>query len=260
LRRDPPPAEPLRRPQSATHFAVGLLGLIVGLALVWAMAPWRHSRLAGLVAYAPLIPCLGIVLTIAGIEWWFPQLRGPSPEALARGPLRPLAMKRVGVRLCGLTAALALVAAAYWLFPEYRGDFYEPYWRFLRSVAPAAVLIPLYFCWADRRAGEGVDEYQAMGMLVLGRFRSVEWRKIRRLLAGWTVKAFFLPLMVVYLGNELKSLYGALEGASPDTMPVYQVFYHLSYAVDLLFCVVGYSATTRLFDAQIRSVEPTVAG
>jgi protein-S-isoprenylcysteine O-methyltransferase Ste14 len=81
-------------------------------------------------------------------------------------------------------------------------------------------------------------------------------------LLGWTVKGFFLPLMTVYLSGEIKSLNDALAnlGDGHALMPVYQVFYHVSYTLDLLFCVVGYSAAIRLFDAQIRSVEPTVAG
>jgi hypothetical protein len=55
---------------------------------------------------------------------------------------------------------------------------------------------------------------------------------------------------------------GAFRDLASDhgLMPVYQFFYHGSYAVDLLFCVVGYSAAIRLFDAHIRSVEETAAG
>jgi protein-S-isoprenylcysteine O-methyltransferase Ste14 len=99
-----------------------------------------------------------------------------------------------------------------------------------------------------------------MGLLVLGGWRRTDWRLIRLHLLGWTIKAFFLPLMTVYLGNELRSLYAALDASNTGSVSTYQVFYHLSYAIDLLFCVVGYGATIRLFDAGIRSVEPSVAG
>jgi protein-S-isoprenylcysteine O-methyltransferase Ste14 len=249
-----------RPPQSATNFILSLIALLTGLMLTWTIAPWHHTGLNELIPYTPLIPCLGIVLVIGMAEWLVPTLRAPSAGALARRSLRPIDFGRVGVRLCGVVATLALVALAYWLLPEYQGDFYEPYWRFLRTLAPAAVLVPFYLCWADTRGGGGPDEYQAMGMLVLGGVRSANWELIRRHLLGWTVKAFFLPLMTVYLGNELRALYQAIATAQPATMPTYQIFYHLSYAVDLLFCVVGYSATIRLFDAEIRSVEPTVAG
>jgi protein-S-isoprenylcysteine O-methyltransferase Ste14 len=248
----------MTRPQSATNFALCLIALGAALGLVWLMAPWRQPGWVAGVAYAPLIPCLGIVAVIGLAERLFPGLRRPSPGAPA--PLRRINLRRVGERLCGLVATLGLVAFAYWLLPEYHGTFYEPYWRFLRTLAPAAVLIPVYFCWADAHSVELRDEYQAMGSAVLGRAQAGDAALVRRHLFGWTVKAFFLPLMAVYLSAELTSLYGALQAASPHTMPVYQIFYHLSYTVDLLFCVVGYSTTMRLFDSQIRSVEPTVAG
>jgi protein-S-isoprenylcysteine O-methyltransferase Ste14 len=224
------------------------------------MAPWHHLAWEGVIPYAPLVPCLGIVLVIGTAEWLRPGLTPPSAGALTAAAQRPRDLGRVAVRLVGLLATLALVALAYWLLPEYRGNFYDPYWRFLRSIAPLSVLVPLYFVWADPRTPEVHDEYHAMGAAVLGGWHEADRPLIVRHLLGWAVKAFFLPLMTVYLAGELGALYGALEGAAPATMPLYQVFYHLSYAVDLLYCVVGYSAASRLFDSQIRSVEPTVLG
>jgi protein-S-isoprenylcysteine O-methyltransferase Ste14 len=250
----------MRPPQSATNFALSLIALSAGLGLSWLIAPGRYSSLADLIPYAPLIPCLGIVVVIASAEWLFPGLRRPSTGTYAKHALRPLDLRRVGERLCGLLATLALVAVAYWLLPEYQGNFYEPYWQFLRTIGPAAVLIPVYFLWADTRGSPARDEYQAMGSFILRCPKAGDGALIRRHLLGWTVKAFFLPLMAVYLSAELRSLYSALQGVNPHTMPIYQVFYHLSYTIDLLFCVVGYTTTIRLFGSQIRSVEPSVAG
>ncbi|HXQ64221.1 MAG TPA: isoprenylcysteine carboxylmethyltransferase family protein, partial [Steroidobacteraceae bacterium] len=121
-------------------------------------------------------------------------------------------------------------------------------------------LVPFYMLWADRRSGETRDEYYEFGALVMGRWRSVDRAVVGRHLLGWTVKAYFLPLMTVYLGDEIRALYRAVGATGTGTMSVYDVFFHLSYAVDLLYCVVGYTTTIRLFDTHIRSVEPTVAG
>jgi protein-S-isoprenylcysteine O-methyltransferase Ste14 len=249
-----------RRPPSAMNFALSVAALAAGLAAVWLMAPWHHSNWAQILPYAPLIPCLCIIAVVALGEWLLPGLRNPHATGFAPRTRRPLDLRRVCTRLLGLLATLALVALAYALFPEYHGDFYEPYWRFLRTIAPLAALVPFYLAWADTRMHEVRDEYQALGSLILGRAQSGDGELIWRHLMGWTVKAFFLPLMTVYLTGELRSLYGAIEHITANTMPIYQLFYHLSYAVDLLFCVVGYSMTLRLFDSQIRSVEPTVAG
>jgi len=237
-----------------------MLGLAAGVLLTWAIAPWHDLGALRSLAYAPLIPCLGVILVIAIAERIVPRLRRPSAGGLAPRAVRPLDLRRVGVRLCGLALTLTLVALAYWLFPEYHGNFYDPFWQFLRTIAPAAVLIPVYFAWADTRILEHRDEYQAFGSLLCGGRKDGDHALIRRHLLGWTVKAFFLPLMTVYLSGELHALYGALGGVSVRVMPVYQVLFHLSYAVDLLFCVVGYSAAIRLFDSEIRSTEPTVAG
>jgi len=43
-------------------------------------------------------------------------------------------------------------------------------------------------------------------------------------------------------------------------MTLYHALFELSYTVDLLFCVVGYAITLRLFDSHIRSTEPTAFG
>jgi protein-S-isoprenylcysteine O-methyltransferase Ste14 len=252
---------PARRPpQSATNFVLSVIALAAALALLWMLAPWQKTDLARFVPYAPLIPCLAIVIVIATTEWLWPKLRAPCATALAHTALRPLDLRRVGVRLCGLIATLALVAFAYWLFPEYSGSFYRPYWQFLRTIAPIAVAVPFYLVWADRRTSESRDEYHEFGEFVLGGWRTADRVTIGRHLLGWTIKAYFLPLMTVYLSDEIRSLYGAYQQLGRGALPVYAVFYHLSYTIDLLFCVVGYTATTRLFDAHIRSVQPTVAG
>jgi protein-S-isoprenylcysteine O-methyltransferase Ste14 len=237
-----------------------MASLAIGIAVLWLMAPPQHPGLAGVFGYAPALPCLAIVLVIAATEWLWPRLRPPSATALTRTTLRPVDLRRVGVRLWGFVATLALVAFAYWLFPEYSGTFYEPYWQFLRTLAPVAALVPFYMLWADRRSSETRDEYYEFGALALGGWRTVDRATIGRHLLGWTVKAYFLPLMTVYLSDEIHSLYRAVEQAGSGTVSVYQVFFHLTYAVDLLYCVVGYTTTMRLLDTHIRSVEPTVGG
>ncbi len=131
----------------------------VGLALIGAIDIAGDLGLRGGLLYAPLLPCIGIVLVIALCERYWPSLRAPSSGALPGKALRPLDLRRVGIRLCGVAGTFGLVAFAYWLFPEYGGNFYDPYWRFLRTLAPAGALVPLYLLWADRRIEEADDEY-----------------------------------------------------------------------------------------------------
>src|ERR1700733_5439267 len=93
-----------RRPQSAANFALCLFSLGAGLSLVWWMAPWHHPAWSGWIPYAPLLPCLGIILVIATTEWLRPTLRLPSAGALTPVAQRPLDLGRVAVRLCGFLA------------------------------------------------------------------------------------------------------------------------------------------------------------
>ena len=244
------------RPASATRFVVGLCGLVAGLVTLWLLAPWRGFGFPGFISYAPIVPCAGVFIAIAVIERWWPNARGaPLP-----GPvLRTLDLARVGFKLWGLGVTLALVALAYWLLPEYRGAFYQPYWEFLRTLAPLLLLAPLYFAWMDQRVAEPCDDYFHLGRVTLGRERADRTRLMQHLL-GFAVKGFFLPLMTVYLNEEITGLYRIYQTAPAPLWNSFPLFYHLSYTVDLLFCVVGYTVSLRLFDSHIRSVEPTLAG
>jgi protein-S-isoprenylcysteine O-methyltransferase Ste14 len=245
------------RPESATHFGLCLLSLLVGLGVIWIVV---RTASGPPLNYAPLLPCASIFLTLALGEWLVRVHRQlPLPE-LARAQLRPLERGRVGLRLFGFITTLLLVAAAYWLFPEYAGTFYTPYWRFLATLAPLGALVPIYFIWADTRAQQSEDEFVQFGRVLIGQWRKVEPATIKRHLLGWTVKAYFLPLMAVYLSNEYSTLASLLHSLGVQALLRFDAWFHLSFMIDLLFCVIGYTATCRLFDSHMRSVEPTMLG
>ena len=254
-----------RRPPSASSFLVNLLALAAGLAVIWGLA--RAPVVASgrppawqTLAYQPLLPCLAVFVVIAAAEWLWRRRRHDELPEFASAPLRPLSPRRVALRLYGLGATLALVALAYWLFPEYHGTFYRPYWQFLKLLAPALLLVPPYLVWADRRTRAADDELLEFGLLASGHWRGRDAALLSRHVLGWTVKAFFLPLMAVYLSQEVNFLLGIERTLGSYAFTRYDTWYHLAFAIDLLFCVVGYTATVRLFDSQMRSVEPTLLG
>jgi protein-S-isoprenylcysteine O-methyltransferase Ste14 len=248
-------------PKSPTSFLTNVLAMALGLAVIWALAlPENLDQLQRLVPYTPLLPCLIVFAVIAATEWALRIRGGRSLSDLSASSLRALSYARVGYRMLGFVATLGLIALCYWLFPEYSGNFYDPYWRFLDCMAPIGILVPFYFIWADTRVHEPRDEFVQFGMLVTGRWREVDATVVRRHLLGWTVKAFFLPLMTVYLNDEMGFLIRLLRGSDLQILSRYDLWFHISYAIDLLFCVIGYTATARLFDSHLRSVEPTTLG
>ena len=255
---DAPPAG--ARPRSATSFPANLVALAGGLIVCAVIAAYRDGPLAVFSAYTPLAPCLATFALLAATDWWLRSRGRLAATEVSGSPRRAVEYPRVGLRILGLAATLALVAFAYWLFPEYHGGFYDPYWRFLWALAPLLALVPFYFVWADSRVAEPNDEFVQFALLLLGRTASVERGTIARHLAGWTVKAYFLPLMTVYLNDEMTQLHTLYANGGAVAFGSFQGLFHISYATDLLFCVVGYTATMRLLDSQMRSVEPTMLG
>jgi protein-S-isoprenylcysteine O-methyltransferase Ste14 len=247
------------RPSSASDFALSLMALFVALSLLWIVAPWHaHPQLRAMVPYMPVVPCLGIALV-----FWIGQFVASSHGHNAQATcaiVRSFSLQRVWVRCCGVLSTVTSVAVIYWLLPEYHSDFYEPFWQFLTTLAPLAILVPFYLAWADRRFSAEDDEYFEFGNLVLHGWARVDRDVINRHLLGWLVKAFFLPLMVVFLDKETNAFYLALQDAATGPQHRFLILYHLSYTADLLFAVVGYTAMMRLFDNHLRSAEPTVGG
>jgi protein-S-isoprenylcysteine O-methyltransferase Ste14 len=248
-------------PESATNFLLNLVALAAGLAALFGLLHFNgpSSQLA-FIPYAPALPCLGVALVVAVGSWRRLTRQQWGSSGLSRAAQRTVSAQRVALRIVGLAATLLLIAFAYWLLPEYAGTFYQPFWNYLRTLAPVLLLVPVYFVWIDTRLREEEDEYLVFGRLVLGRSKGIDWALIRRHLLGWTVKGFFLPLMTVYLLNEIVAVYQAYGAGGAQALFNYEFLYHVAFAVDVLFCVVGYTCTIRLLDSHIRSVEPTLLG
>jgi isoprenylcysteine carboxyl methyltransferase (ICMT) family protein YpbQ len=249
-------------PRSAAPFGLSLAGLAGGLAAIWIVAAWNTGIDRSNTLAVTLIACAVVAAIIgAGDLFWLRSYRQAS-TGLAPAALRKADPLRIAVRLLGLALTIGLMLFVYWLFPEY-GAWYDTYWLFLRDLAWVVVpLAPLYFWWTDTRLVNPQDAYWQLGMLALrGRFGSADWALLKAHFMGWTVKAFFLALMVVFLNNDVRVIVSNLSGTFGwAQLRQYDFLFTLSYTVDLLFCVVGYAMTLRLFDSHIRSTEPTAFG
>lgn len=169
---------------------------------------------------------------------------------------------RVAVKLLALYTIYAGVAFIYWLMPEYAGSFYQPFWNYITPAVPwLIVLAAPYFWLIDALQDEPRDEYFELGCRLLQ--RSADNRVIGQLLLGWLVKGFFLPLMIIYLGNNVESFASgkfSFEWITANFGNFYEWMWLILLTVDLAFVSIGYSATFKIIDSNIRSTEPTMLG
>ena len=278
-KQKPGPAQVQGAPRSVTSFGLNLLALAAGLGVILGLIqwgpridallgplPWQMGTVSSNHLLVGLAGCTVVFLIIGGVELLWLRTYRKASTGLAPKALRSPDLVRVAVRLLGLLLTLGIIAFVYWLFPEYHGGFYDPFWAFLEALlVPVGVLVVPYFIWTDMRLTDPHDSYWHLGMvpilLLSGRdLERIDRPALKAHFMGWAVKAFFLPLMMNYLGGQVRGLSSSWWGLSASNPNWYQFLYDLSYTVDLLFCVVGYAITLRLFDSHIRSTEPTAFG
>ena len=247
----------MTRPKSATAALTGLAGL-AGFAMALAglvSSPWPVHVKALSVLAATAIAMIAVDML------YFRTYRNASTGLGTEG-LRPLDVERLLRKIIGFVATLSVLAAAYWVLPEYRRDFYEPYWAALHVIVPAAlVAAPFYIAFIDRRQREPEDIYAEIGAFILRGVAAQRTEELRHHVLGWIVKGFFLPLMFVYFCTMLGSVLAMLEKPqSLDFMGFHAAAVEVLFMIDVLIAAIGYVLTLRILDNQVRSVEPTVLG
>ncbi|RKE37799.1 isoprenylcysteine carboxyl methyltransferase (ICMT) family protein [Paraburkholderia sp. BL23I1N1] len=248
-----------QRPRSATPFSVGLLGIVAGLLTLWLLRDSTALDGAGRSTAA----CVAIIATITLYELFVARVYLRPSAGLAGQAVRPLSLARVGLRLAALASVYVGIGLLYWLLPEYHGTFYIPFWSLIRTLAPYLIVAaPFYFAWMDRHQREVDDAYMLWGRLVFSGQRPANWKPVREMLAGWMVKAFFLPLMITYLSTDADHIGASFATAmnAPFSLSTFRFMYDLSFTMDLMFGTVGYLCTLRILDTHVRSAEPTMFG
>ncbi len=248
-----------RPPRSATPFTVGLAGIAAALAVLWFSRDGTLLNGAG----RGFAACLAIIVVVGGYELLVARAHLRPSAGLAASAVRPLSFARVAMRLAALGSIHAGIALVYWLLPEYHGTFYDPFWNLCAMLAPVfAVGAPLYFAWMDTHQRDTDDAYLCLARLIFRGERPANWAPVREMLGGWAVKAFFLPLMFVYVSGNADHLTASLNAmtSAPQSLATFRFCYELAFTMDLLFGSVGYLCTFRVLDSHVRTVEPTAFG
>lgn len=241
-------------PPSETHLGTNLLGFFSALAAIYLL---RDSGLSHLdMALAVLSISVFPILLIEGLI--FKRHREERAKLQAD---RPVDLDRVFIKCLGLIGVLLSFMALYYLLPEYDKPFYQNVWPFYMALAPFVVLgAPFYFAWCDARQDDPQDGYYHLGNLMLLQTKGTDWKSLKRLYRNWLVKAFFLPLMFTYSSDSIRGLAQTHWDRIDSFLALYFALYAVIMFADLLYATLGYIFTMRIFNAHIRSSEPTFFG
>lgn len=243
------------RPRSAVRPLTTYAGMAMSVASLWLVLPYAplDYQKSVLLALFVAVPMILLDLFVFRVD------RNDS-SGLAPGFVNALHPHRLLRKLVGLAACMGTIGLAYWAFPEYAGDFYDPFWAALRWVLPLFLPATLiYVVYVDLRQQEPEDVYARLGAMLLG--GAAPPAGLGTLARTWAVKGFFLPLMFVYLTQDMGFATAAITNGAPrGFMAWYDLLYRLIFTFDVLFTIIGYTLTVRLLDAHVRSAEPTMFG
>lgn len=262
----------------ASVLALGMLCLHVG-ARAQLLPPGNpHPRFIALLFVA--------VAAMAAYELLVVKVHRRHFDWHAPRPLDRAAWRRVGLRWAVMTGCLALAWATYAVFREYHlrvglpffveyaKSYYRPFFE-LFTVASATLLVAAVpYLWLCERRGRWRAEDD--DLLIIARGVQALWHRqspaahFARVLRGYLVKFYFIPLMTVFWVNNAASLDRNLSGlfqpglwhdfGVPQMNRLYTTAYEGIMFLDVSLALVGYVCTWRLLDSHLRSAEPTVAG
>jgi protein-S-isoprenylcysteine O-methyltransferase Ste14 len=246
---------PGKRPRSASGALTGAAGIIAALGSAILLWHWPQ---------AGVIKTLAVLLTTAvamiGVDLLLYRVQRNAGREMARQPVRSLDLLRIGQKLVGFWLTIGIIAALYALIPEYKNAFYAPYKEAALLLLPALLVVsPFYIAYVDRRQNDPADAYAQLAML-LGGNRPADWGPLQMHARGWLVKAFFIPLMFVYVHNGLAALWSTPAIAQLDFQHIFPRLYDLLFLLDVLLAAITYTLTLRILDNHVRSVEPTIGG
>jgi len=160
----------------------------------------------------------------------------------------------------GFGCVVVALGFLYWLIPEYEKPLYQPAFAVMGLLLPVilAIAIP-YILYVDRKMSVPEDMYFKLGQFVCLKHPQISKSEWVGFLAGWGVKAFFLPIMLGFLCINMQNV--CSHGFQFDS---FQNFFitcmNFIFTLDTTFGAIGYLLTLRILDAHIREPDQTVSG
>ena len=245
-------------PSSATHGAVAFIGvttMVAGLVTLKIYPPFDGNPVECTLL---LLSIVSVAIFSVDIFWQKVHLRESTGLDLSKADP---SFSRVAVKYLGLLGSFGLVGLMYWLFQEYHHSFYEHYYEVLRVVVPTSLLLAIpYFYYVDSHMVDKHDGYWCIGQLILLRSGGIDRQILSQHLMALLIKGFFLPLMLVYMCNDLEKFLSHNIQLSDSFTHWYKFLINFLIMIDVGLASIGYMISLRLLDNQTRSAEPTLLG
>lgn len=244
-----------KRPKSASGALTGAAGVAAALGSALLFRDWQQ---AGYIKTLAVLFAMAAVMI--GVDLLVYRVQRNAGREMSREPKRGLDLLRLARKLVGFWLTIGTIAALYALIPEYQDPFYTPFKDAALFLLPALLVVsPFYIAYVDRRQNDPVDSYAQLAML-LGGNRPADWGPLETHARGWLVKAFFIPLMFVFVNNGLAAMWSGQYITQLDFQHVFSALYDLFFLLDVSLAAIAYALTLRILDNHVRSVEPTIGG
>jgi len=244
-----------RRPVSASGVITGAAGVFAALASAVILRDWSADSITKVLT---VLACSAAAMIAVDVLIY--KVQTNATTGLSLTPIRALDPVRVARKFFGFWLTIGVIAVLYAIIPEYQNEFYQPFKDAAFRLLPAILVVsPFYIAYVDCRQRDPVDAYAQVAMLV-GGYRPEDWSALRIHALSWLVKAFFLPLMFVYVHSDLQALWRTPVPTPFDFQHTFSWLIDVFYLVDVLIATTTYAITLRVIDNQIRSVEPTLGG
>lgn len=254
-------------PASASSFIINLTGGITFvLAVLLSVSAFPDITIMNVC----MISMAAALVPILGGEIFF--LKVHMRESAGLGPRKARDPARVRTKYAGLCASLALLILFYATVPEYTRDLYDDFHLFALLLLPAILLGGWFYIEeVDPYLKNSHDGLWHFGCLVTGKGKEVGRAKLYEFLRSLALRGFFVPIMFIYVMNNVTSLLdgqdaylrdfiGGDAGDLPRVLHVILIAYLFLAAMDVLYALIGYLIVFRPLDTHIRSTEPTVLG
>ncbi len=218
------------------------------LALLWALC---GAALPGLALMPLLLAAYALPVLLLDMAH--------QPRRAAQRPQQ----RQLGPRLAAQLATFGIIALGYWLFPYTRAQWLLPAWEALGAAA-LPLLFGLLLLTGLTIALTRTDEDDAavhVGEMWLGR-RAFAWdARSKNYCLSWLVKAFFLPLMAMFMAKDIAWFRSVDWSSITAGFPgLYEFLHRFIYFLDVTIALAGYLLTFRFAGTHIRSAEPTTFG